>query len=99
MATQQREATGPKARRGHAAASHAAARGEMIMQSEFLLVTFKTDRAVKANNRLVGVTNHLMVLVPGDYVITLDGDGFSPPSHDIELIGTSHLRPMVVAFT
>ena len=69
------------------------------MQSEFLLVTFKDNRVVKANDTLVGVTNHMMILPPGDYVIALEGDGFNPPSQDIELIGTSHVRPMVVAFT
>jgi hypothetical protein len=69
------------------------------MQSEFLLVTFKDNRLVKANDIPVGVTNHMMILPPGDYVIALDGDGFNPPTQDIELIGTSHVRPMVVAFT
>ena len=68
------------------------------MQSEFLLVTFKDNRLVKANDIPVGATNHMMILPPGDYVIALDGDGFNPPMQDIELIGTSHVRPMVVAF-
>ena len=69
------------------------------MQSEFLMVTCKDNLAVKANGKLVGVTNHIMILVPGVYLITLDGNGFSPPSQEIELIGTSHVRPMVIAFT
>jgi PEGA domain-containing protein len=68
------------------------------MQSEYMLVTFKDNRMVKANDKPVGVTNHLMVLPPGDYQVTLDGDGFTPASQDIELIGTSHVRPMVVIF-
>jgi hypothetical protein len=69
------------------------------MQFEFLLVTFKDNRTVKADDIPVGVTNHMMIMPPGDYVITLDGDGFNPPTQDIELVGTSHVRPMVVAFT
>ncbi len=69
------------------------------MQSEYLLVNFKDSRSVKVNDTPVGVTNHVMTLEPGDYVITLDGDGFTPPTQNIELVGTSHGHPKVVVFT
>jgi len=57
------------------------------------------DRIVRANDVAVGVTNHMIVLPPNDYEITLAGDGFAPPTQDIELYGTSLARPCVLVFT
>jgi len=69
------------------------------MSFEYLLVKFRENRMVCANEMPVGVTNHILILPPGDYDITLDGDGYTPDHQDIELDGTSPVRPNVVVFT
>ena len=45
------------------------------MNVEYLLVTFKDNRTVLADGTPVGVTNHVLMLPPGGYDITLDGGG------------------------
>ncbi|MBV9248717.1 MAG: hypothetical protein JO227_05660 [Acetobacteraceae bacterium] len=65
---------------------------------EYLLVTFSEHRTVLANDLPVGVTNHIILLPPGDYTIKLDGGGYTPDHQDIELDGTSPVRPCVVVF-
>ena len=57
MATHKRKAPGLQARRKRTGAKRGAALGEATMQSEFLLVTFKDNRAVK-------VTAHPPDVVP-----------------------------------
>ncbi len=69
------------------------------MTLEYLLVNFKDDRTVLANGTSVGVTNHMVMLPPGDYAITLSGDATTPPEQDIELDGTSPVKPCVVLFS
>ncbi len=69
------------------------------MSIEFLLVTFPEERAVLADDKRVGFTNHTLMLPTGEYVITLDGGGYRPGSRDIALTGTSIPKPMVIAFT
>jgi len=44
------------------------------MAFEYLLVNFRDNRMVRANDVPVGVTNHILILPPGDYVITLEGE-------------------------
>jgi hypothetical protein len=39
------------------------------------------------------------MLPTDEYLITLDGSGYQPPSQDIALAGTSLVKPMVIAFT
>ena len=73
--------------------------GELAMSLEYLLVTFKEHRTVLADGTPVGVTNHVLMLPPGGYDITLDGGGTEPPDSSIDLMGTSIVRPMTVAFT
>jgi hypothetical protein len=68
------------------------------MSIEFLLVTFPEERAVLADGKRVGFTNHTLMLPTGEYVITLDGGGYQPASRDIPLTGTSIPKPMVIAF-
>jgi len=46
-------------------------RGELAMNLEYLLVTFKENRTVLADGTPVGVTNHVLMLPPGGYDITL----------------------------
>ena len=69
------------------------------MAIEYLLVTYPEQRAVLADGDGVGFTNHTLMLPTDEYLITLDGAGYQPPSHDIALSGTSLVRPMVVSFT
>jgi hypothetical protein len=68
------------------------------MALEFLLVKFPTQRTVLADDNGVGFTNHLMLLAPDSYRIALDGCGFEPAFQDIDLSGTSAVRPMVLVF-
>jgi hypothetical protein len=69
------------------------------MSVEYLLVVYKGDRDVLANGDRVGVTNHTLLLPNDEYIITLSGDGYAPPSEDVLLAGTSIMRPKVVVFT
>jgi hypothetical protein len=69
------------------------------MSLEYLLVVYKQDRDVLADGESVGVTNHTILLAPDEYIITLSGDGYAPPSEDVVLAGTSIMRPKVVVFT
>ena len=69
------------------------------MTFEYLLVRFAESRTVLANNIPVGVTNHILLLPTSDYLITLDGSPTTPPSEQVELDGTSPVRPAVVVFT
>ena len=68
------------------------------MSVEYLLVTFKEHRTVLADGTPVGVTNHVLMMPPGGYDITLDGGGTAPPDVPIDLMRTSIVRPMMVAF-
>jgi hypothetical protein len=67
---------------------------------EFLIAKYdrSPDRTVLANGHRVGVTNHMLLLSPGDYDITLSGTGFTPPTQSITLANTSAQRPLVVVF-
>jgi hypothetical protein len=69
------------------------------MSLEYLLVTFKEHRTVLADGTPVGVTNHVLMLPPGGYDITLEGAGATPSDIRIDLMGTSIVRPMTVAFS
>jgi hypothetical protein len=69
------------------------------MAIEYLLVTYPEQRAVLADGDGVGFTNHTLMLPTDEYLITLEGAGYQPPSHDIALSGTSLVTPMVVSFT
>ncbi len=69
------------------------------MALEFLLVVFKEDRRVFANGDPVGITNHTMLIPPNEYIITLDGTGYTPPKKDVVVTRTSIMRPKVVVFT
>ena len=69
------------------------------MSVEYLLVVYNGDRDVLADGDRVGVTNHTILLAPDEYIITLSGDGYAPPSEDVILAGTSIMRPKVVVFT
>ena len=69
------------------------------MAIEYLLVNFPEDRAVLADGKGVGFTNHTFMLPTDEYLITLDGSGYQPPSQDIALSGTSLGKPMVISFT
>jgi hypothetical protein len=69
------------------------------MSVEYLLVVYNEDRDVLANGDRVGVTNHTILLTTDEYIVTLSGDGYAPPSKDVVLAGTSIMRPRVVVFT
>ena len=69
------------------------------MAIEYLLVTYPEQRAVLADGNGVGFTNHTLMLPTDEYLITLGGGGYQPPSQDIALSGTSLVKPMVISFT
>jgi hypothetical protein len=69
------------------------------MAIEYLLVTFSEQRAVLADGNGVGFTNHTLMLPTDEYLISLEGSGYQPPSHNIALAGTSLVKPMVISFT
>lgn len=71
--------------------------GEMAI--EYLLVTYPEQRAVLADGKGVGFTNHTLMLPSDEYLITLEGTGYRPSSQDIGLSGTSIVRPMVISFS
>ena len=68
------------------------------MAIQYLLVTFPQERAVKADGEGVGFANHMLMLPADEYLITLDGDGYTPSSQDVVLSGTSIVKPMVISF-
>jgi hypothetical protein len=74
-------------------------RGEEAMRLEYLLVTFKEHRTVLADDTPVGITGHILMLPPGGYDITLEGDATTPADVQIDLMGTSIVRPKIVAFS
>ena len=71
---------------------------DRAMAVEYLLVVYKEDRDVLADGDRVGVTNHTILLPADQYIITLSGAGYEPPSKTVVLAGTSIMRPKVVAF-
>ena len=71
------------------------------MSIEYLLVVFDGDnpRSVLADGKMVGVTNHTLMLPADEYEITLDGVGYTPTSQDVVLSGTTLVNAEVVTFT
>jgi len=69
------------------------------MAIEYLLVTYPEQRAVLADGNRVGFTNHTFMLPTDEYLITLEGGGYTPPSQDVPLAGTSLVKPMVISFS
>jgi hypothetical protein len=72
---------------------------ESPMNLEYLLVMFNGHRTVMADGTPIGVTNHVLMLPPGGYDITLDGAATTPADKQIDLLGTSIVRPMTVVFS
>ena len=68
------------------------------MTIQYLLVTFPEQCNVLADGAAVGVTNHVLMLPGDEYEITLSSGNCSPTNQDIALVGTSLVKPMVVAF-
>lgn len=68
------------------------------MTIQYLLVTFPEQCNVLADGAAVGVTNHVLMLPGDEYQITLSSGNSSPTSQDIALVGTSLVKPLVVAF-
>lgn len=69
------------------------------MAIEYLLVTYPEQRAVLADGNSVGFTNNTLMLPTDEYLITLEGAGYTPPSQDVPLTGTSLEKPMVISFS
>lgn len=69
------------------------------MAIEFLLVTYPEQRVVLADGNKVGFTNNTFMLPTDEYLITLEGAGYTPPSQDVPLTGTSLVKPMVISFS
>jgi hypothetical protein len=73
--------------------------GEVGMNLEYLLVSYKENSPVLADGTLVGATNHILMLPPGGYDITLQGGGTTPANVMVDLSGTSLVRPKTISFT
>ena len=69
------------------------------MSIQYLLVSFPDQCNVLADGSAVGVTNHVLMLPADEYQITLSSSSYFPSSQDIALVGTSLVKPLVVAFT
>jgi hypothetical protein len=72
---------------------------EGAVSVEYLLVSYKEDRDVLADGDSVGITNSTIILQANEYIITLSGDGYEPPSQIVVVAGTSKELPKVVKFT
>lgn len=68
------------------------------MTIQYLLVTFPEQCSVLADGAAVGITNHVLMLPGNEYEISISSDHASPTSQDVVLVGTSLVKPMVVAF-
>lgn len=68
------------------------------MTIQYLLVTFPEQCNVLADGVAVGVTNHVLMLPGDEYQITISSANCSPTSQDVALVGTSLVKPLVVAF-
>jgi hypothetical protein len=97
MVTRKKGRSGVK--RPGAAARNMASAGEASMSVEYLLVSYKEDRPVLADGTLVGATNHILMLPPGGYDITLQGGTTTPADIMVDLAGTSLVRPKTISFT
>jgi hypothetical protein len=62
------------------------------MAVEYVLVVYKEDRDVLADGDRVGVTNHTILLPGNEYIITLSGDGYVPPSQTVVVAGAPAAR-------
>ncbi len=76
-----------------------ASEGETGMNLEYLLVSYKENSPVLADGTLVGATNHILMLPPGGYDITLQGSHTTPANIMVDLLGTSVVRPKTILFT
>lgn len=69
------------------------------MAKEYLVVLFPRQRQVLINGEFMGMTNKKLELEGGQYEVKLGApQNFTPPKHDIDLVGTSSLMPMTVEF-
>ena len=69
------------------------------MAIEFLLVNYPEQRAVLADGNKVGFTSNTFMLPTDEYLITLEGTDYTPPSQVVPLTGTSLVKPMVISFS
>jgi hypothetical protein len=66
---------------------------------EFLLVVYGAERDVLIDGVPAGITNHLITLAPGSYMVSLDGNSdFTPVEQEILVTDSSPLRPKKVQF-
>lgn len=69
------------------------------MAKEYLVVLFVRPRRVKINGLFMGHTNRKLELEGGLYQVTLGPPAnFSPESVEVDLRGTSSLKPLTVEF-
>ena len=66
---------------------------------EFLVVLFPRKRRVMINGKFMGDTNKKLELENGLYEVTLGPPrNFTPEKHDVDLLNTSSLMPLIVEF-
>jgi hypothetical protein len=66
---------------------------------EFLLITFPSERKVLIDGVHAGLTNQLITLAPGTYLVSLGPPkNFAPTERLVVVEGTSPLDPLEIAF-
>ena len=66
---------------------------------EFFRVLFPAQRGVRLNGAPFGTTNRTLPVQAGTHRISLDGNGFTPPSVVVTISGTSQNAPQIVRFS
>jgi hypothetical protein len=67
---------------------------------EFVKVTYPTDRFVYIDDEQAGRTNDVLRAETGTHVFDLGPmANYKPASRKVEVVGTTVLQPMVIAFT
>ncbi|HEU4889441.1 MAG TPA: hypothetical protein VFV49_16270, partial [Thermoanaerobaculia bacterium] len=66
---------------------------------EFFRVLFPSRRGVRLNGTPFGTTNRTLPVEAGTHRISLDGDGFTPPSIVETISGTSKNSPRILSFS
>jgi hypothetical protein len=66
---------------------------------EYVFVSFKEDRSVRADGEILGQTNQTLLIVRGHHSFTLEGPAdFQPPMVDAVIQRTTSIHPYIIEF-
>lgn len=66
---------------------------------EYLRVEYRRKRNVLIKGQIIGVTNCLIEIEGGSYIVELSQPvNYMPSSKEVDLANTSALDPMIIAF-